>query len=240
VDEVARVEVRVEFATAEACQKSFDDSLSKGGVQAPLPEPVALRQLCDVVLVHPESGEELSLLAEAVWVGEGEGEALAAFQFVDFDEKLSARLQSFVAGPKEEKAQQKSVHERLRGLSAVEQSRIAREGSISERTALEKIYGKAVWEPLLRNPKLSQPEVARIARMGNLPRPLLEVIVGNAGWLSAGIVRRAVLSNPRMTLQMVDKVLRSLPKSELKMVPKQTVYPAQVKEAAKRLLARGR
>ena len=41
------------------------------------------------------------------------------------------------------------------------------------------MYGKNVWEALLRNPRLTAPEVARIARMGQLPRPLIEIIVGS-------------------------------------------------------------
>jgi hypothetical protein len=129
------------------------------------------------------------------------------------------------------------VHERLRGLNMVEQSRMAREGDIHERIALERIYSKAVWEPLLRNPRLSPPEVARIARMGTLPRPLLEVILNNGAWLGVPEIRRALLGNPRLSADMIPRILRQMPKHELKLVPTQTVYPASVRDTAKRMLS---
>jgi hypothetical protein len=68
--------------------------------------------------------------------------------------------------------------------------------------------------------------------------PLLEVIVANPSWLSSGQVRRALLSNPRLGRDMVAKVLRAMPKAELKMVPKQTAYAGTVRQAAKKMLNR--
>jgi len=130
----------------------------------------------------------------------------------------------------------KNVYERLRGLTLVQQYRIARAGELHERVALERIYGKTVWEQLLRNPKISPPEVARIARMGNLPRPLVEIIVANAVWLGVPEVRRALLTNPRLSAEMIPRILRYLPKHELKLVPSQLSYTLAVREVARRML----
>jgi hypothetical protein len=113
---------------------------------------------------------------------------------------------------------------------------MARDGDVHERVLLERIYGKLVWEPLLRNPRLGLPEVARIARMGALPRPLIEIIVGNAGWLKSPEVRRALLSNPRLGADQIPRVLRLLARHELRLVPAQTAYPPPVRDAARRLL----
>jgi len=117
-------------------------------------------------------------------------------------------------------------------------ARIARTGSLTERQTLERLYGKAVWEPLLRNPAITVPEVARISRMGALPLPLLELIVDNTGWLRAAPVRRALLSNPRLRGEAINKVLRATPGVELKLMPRQQGYPAAVREAARRLAGR--
>jgi len=134
------------------------------------------------------------------------------------------------------RAPPRNLHERLRNLSPAEQHKIARGGEPHERMVLERIYGKAVWDPLLRNPRLTHPEVARIARMGALPRPLVELIVGNGSWLQSGEVRRALLANPRLGTDQILRVLRLLPKHELKLVPSQTAYPSAVRDAARRLL----
>ena len=130
----------------------------------------------------------------------------------------------------------RSIHDRMRKLTLVQQLRMAREGEIHERMVLERIYGKTVWEALLRNPRLTPPEVARIARMGALPRPLVELIVGNGAWLRAPEVRRALLSNPRLGADQIPRVLRLMPRHELRLVPAQTAYPAAVREAARRML----
>ena len=129
-----------------------------------------------------------------------------------------------------------NMHERLRGLTLAQQIKIAHHGEVSERIVLERMYGKNVWEALLRNPRLTGPEVARIARMGALPRPLVEIIVGNGAWLQIPEVRRALLSNPRLGVDQITKVLRLMPKHELKLATMQTAYPMAVRDTARRLM----
>ena len=130
----------------------------------------------------------------------------------------------------------RSQHERLRGLTLAEQQKRAHAGDTSERIMLERMYGKNVWEALLRNPRLTAPEVARIARMGTLPRPQLEVIISNGGWLQIPEVRRALLANPRLGSDQIQRVLKLMPKHELKVAATQTAYPHAVRDAAKRLV----
>jgi hypothetical protein len=139
-------------------------------------------------------------------------------------------------GDDEKKKIALNVHERLRGLTLAQQLKVAHHGEVSERIVLEHMYGKNVWEALLRNPRLTGPEVARIARMGSLPRPMMEIIVGNGGWLQIPEVRRALLTNPRLGVDHITKILRLLPKHELKMAASQTAYPFGVRDVAKRLL----
>lgn len=130
----------------------------------------------------------------------------------------------------------RSLYARLRGLPAIEQLKLARDGELPERVALERIYGKAVWDALLRNPRITPPEVARLARLGTLPKPLLELIIGNGAWLASPEVRRALLANPRIGADAAPRILRLLPKHELKLATTQTAYPAAVREHARRLL----
>jgi hypothetical protein len=130
----------------------------------------------------------------------------------------------------------RNVYERVRGMSLAEQLKAAHSSDPSERIALERVYGKTVWEALLRNPRLTAPEVARLARLGTLPRPLLEIIVGNGGWLQIAEVRRALLANPRLGTDQILRVLRMLPKHELKLAASMTAYPMAVRNAAKTML----
>ena len=130
-----------------------------------------------------------------------------------------------------------AVSEKIRNLSFSEQQKVAREGGQAERTALERVYGKGVWEALLQNPRLTVIEVARISLKAGLPKTLLDTILSNPSWLSNGQVRRGLLTNPRLGREQVVKVLRAMPRHELKLAPKQSIYSAAVREAARRLTA---
>jgi len=132
--------------------------------------------------------------------------------------------------------QQESRQERLRHLNAAQQMKVARTGELADRIAVERLYGKQVWEALLHNPRLSIPEVARIARKGTVPKPLLDVILDNSAWIKADAVRRALLSNPKIGADAVLKLLRATPKHELKAIEKGTAYGAAVRESARKLL----
>ena len=131
---------------------------------------------------------------------------------------------------------QPARHERLRKLSVTQQQKVARSGDMNDRVMLERIYGKHVWDGLLHNPKLTLPEVARIARKGTIPRPLLDLIVDNNAWIQSAIVRRALLGNPRVSSEAIMKLLRMTPKHELKLIYKTTTYSNQVREAARKVL----
>jgi hypothetical protein len=130
------------------------------------------------------------------------------------------------------------LHERMRSLTSAEQQRLAATGSLQERTMLERLYGPNVWEALLTSGRLSPPEVARIAKKGTVPRTLLELIGANGSWLSSPLVQRALLSNPRCPTQVVTRALQALPRRDLQLVPQQTAYPPQVRQAAKTMLGR--
>jgi hypothetical protein len=167
----------------------------------------------------------------------------AGLQLIGCDAELKQRIAALAEPPAtaEETAEgpddaPKNIHERLRGLSLAQQIKLAHNGEVSERIVLERMYGKNVWEALLRNPRLTGPEVARLARMGALPRPQLEIIVGNGGWLQIPEVRRALLSNPRLGTDHIMKILRLMPKHELKLAATQTAYPMAVRSVARTLL----
>jgi Tfp pilus assembly protein PilZ len=189
-----------------------------------------------------------------------------ALQFVDRSESAMARLRAFVEGDaradggetseppaepelpghedcEEERdlaADQRAIVQaraaKLRNLTPAQRMQVARGSVQEERVLLERVYGSAVWELLLRNPKITLPEVARMARKGTMPRPLLDLIAENEQWIRHSLVRRALLANPRLGADAVNRVLRTLPPRELKLVPQQTAYPQSVRQAATRLM----
>jgi hypothetical protein len=125
---------------------------------------------------------------------------------------------------------------KLKNLNPQQRMQVARSNIQEERVLLERLYGSAVWELLLHNPKITVPEVARMARKGTMPKPLLDLIADNEQWVRHSLVRRALLANPRLGAEAINRVLRALPPRELKLVPQQTAYPPGVRQAATRLM----
>ena len=229
-----RVEVR--FEDFEALQAEVRANLGQGRVFVAGPTEVVERQRCELVLHHPETGDTLALEAEGVYVKAEEPGAGVGFELVELNSKTTRQLDEFLEVKQESKPG--DLYARVRHFTAPEQLRSAREGDFSERTVLEQIYGKTVWELLLRNPRVTLPEVTRIARNPKLPKPLLELICENAGWLSNGTLRRSLLKNPQLGGAPLDKVLRAIPKGELAALIRQSSYPLPVRQAIKKLLGR--
>ena len=231
--------IRIEFEDMDALTRELESNLCHGGTFALGAVGFEEQEALELVLVHPRDGAELRFSAHVVWVveaGDGAGVGLA---IQDFGPEKREAISAFVHHePKTSRPLPPggTVHERLRGLSGPEQQKVARGGDVNERVVLERIYGKMVWEPILRNPRVTVPEVARIANMGALPRHLFEIIGANNTFLRVPQVRRALLGNPKTPPALVDKVLRLTPRAELRMVPSQVTYPRVVRDRARKLL----
>jgi hypothetical protein len=206
-----------------------------------------------VVYVDPEKGAGLELVGFGPTIKEriaaiavvpehdpdatepielGDPDAPASESAADDDDDEGAGATDAEGKP----ARPKTLQERLRGLTLAQQVRKANSADPGTRIALERMYGKAVWEALLRNPRLTAPEVSRLARMGTMPRIQLESIVNNGAWLQIPEVRRALLTNPRLGTDQILRVLRLMPKHELKLAASTTAYTFAVRDAAKRLI----
>jgi hypothetical protein len=252
---MASVTLRVD--DADALRALVERDLSKRRAFVPGASGVEVRSTCDLVLEH--DGRTHTLAAEVVYVQAGGPGCGVGLALAPIDADGLAALRAFVDAPDgtdEPEADDGEatgdrdtdahaaatreapprLHERLLALSGVEQQRMAATGTLPERIALERMYGPNVWATLLENGRITIPEVARIARKGTLPRTLAEVIAANASWLAAGEVQRALLSNPRASTAVTDKVLRALPRRDLQRVPVQTAYSMAVRMAAKKLL----
>ncbi len=234
----------------------FATDLAAGGVFVPACE-LAINDACELV-VRGASGE-IVLAARVVYLDPARG---AGLELVGFNPTIRDRIVALAIEPEPTEpidlldpdhpdhpenqpaeddddgapAKLPNLLDRLRGLSLAQQVKTANSPDPSTRMALERMYGKAVWEALIRNPRLSAPEVAKLSRMGTLPRPLLENILANSAWLQIPEVRRALLSNPRLGTDQIMRVLRLMPRHELKLAGSGTAYPFAVRDVAKRML----
>lgn len=230
---------------AEGLRALFDGELRLRRAFVPGHHELRPRERCVLAVVHP-NGRRFSVTAEAVHVQKDGPGAGVGLELVGLDGKQLAALETFVRGSPaetsatisipEDQSGPRSIVDRVRKLGARDRERIARQGQLAERIVLERVFGSSVWEGLLQNPMLTVPEVAQISRKGTLPQPLVEVIVANGAWLASAEVRRALMSNPRVSGLRLDRVLRATPKAELKQIATMSPYRIQVRDAAKKLL----
>lgn len=231
----------------------FVEDVSAGGVFVPDGD-LALNDECELVVRG--HGGEIALPARVVYVDPAKGTGL---ELLGFGPTIRERIVALAQPPAEPEPEPppvdgdgddddddndddgtpdkpKNLQDRLRGLTLAQQVRKANSSDPSTRIMLERLYGKNVWEALLRNSRLTSPEVARLARMGTLPRVQLENIVNNGAWLQIPEVRRALLTNPRLGTDQIMRVLRLMPKHELKVAATTAAYTFAVRDAAKRLV----
>jgi hypothetical protein len=247
------VALTLRLADPAALRAMYESHLSKGRAFVPGASGVTELQACELVVEH--AGRSHRLRAEAVFVkaedpgrgvglqlapldAAGKAELLAFVEQAERPEDLVAELPPEAPAEAGDDRAAQNLQERIRGLSSTEQQRIAQGGTMAERIVLERTFGANVWEALLGNPRLTIPEVARIARKGTLPRPLVENIAGHPSWLAAAEVQRALLGNPRSTTAVTTKVLQAMTRGELQLVPQQTAYPQAVRALAKKMLMR--
>jgi hypothetical protein len=252
------IEIRLRFEDAAALTKEIEQNLGHARAFSPEPRDLPTRSRVDLILETPF--REHRLIAEVVMVAQEGPMRGVGLSLPDFDDAARAALQAFQAqafeSPVETETETETETEppteganppqgavlpvnrqvTIRKMSLPEQVKLARSGELQDRVVLERVSGKAVWEALLRNPRITTAEVARIARKGTVPRPVIEQIVDNAAWSKTSLVRRALLSNPKLGTEMLMKVLKFAPKHELKAMLKNTSYPQLVRATVQKML----
>ena len=237
--ESPKSEVRVAPDSVEMLQALYESDLRHRRIFVPGLFSLRNREQCSLVIEHP-TGTSLTVAAEAVYVKTDEPGAGVGLELIGLDAAMLTQLESFVRQPGAEypgaEKGPRNIHERVRQLSLREREIVGRTGVISDRVALERAFGGSVWESLLQNPQLTAPEVARIAKNGTLPIPLVAIIVANGSWLASSEVRRALLGNPRVSGAHLDRALKATPMVELRQISQMSAYRSQVRLAAKKLL----
>ena len=233
------LELDWKFLSIEHLKGVVDDQLSQGWALLPGSYTTELNSFCSLIIHHPSLEKKLSVEVRVLGKSENpEGLKLALESSVDFTEFLSGEdtTTDTAATSQTDKNVPLSPMARIRKLNPIEQRKMAKTGMQQNRVVLERAYGKAVWDVLLTNPRITIAEVAKIARNGTASRPLLDKIVDNPAWAKTGTVRRALLSNPRLGLSSAQKVLKLAPRNELVLATKQTTYPPKIRDLARKMI----
>ena len=218
------------FESEDELRDEHRANLSLGALRLPTTETVALHATLLVTLQGPWGGE---VFVKATVVGTlGDGLALAIDG--DPDERL-ARLMTKPAATPEEGDKRENAWDRMRSLSQMEKILLAVKADRAERALLLQDNDPRVLLSLLRNPRLTVDEVARLAKSSFLTYQIAEVIVKATQWMSSLDVRVGLVHNPKTPPAFALRILPTLPDSEVRSIARGGTN-MQLKQAALRRL----
>ena len=97
----------------------------------------------------------------------------------------------------------KSVAEQIRELTVTEKAMLAMKANSAERRVLIQDMNPKIQEFLLRNPQLTEPEIAWLAKNPMSAIPTLLTIIQHKDWMSKDMVRQGILTNPKTPTHIV-------------------------------------
>ena len=221
----------VEFESEAELDAEYESDISAGGLH--IPTDVRLLEFTPVrLMLRLEGGGETMVeafvvrqLATGLAVAiEGEPEAIVA----------ALRARPAERGPAER--EQQSTWDRIRSLTRNEKLMLAPKTDRNERLMLAQDSDPQVLYSLLRNPRITNEEVARIARSTQLPAQAADLILKTAQWSASLDVRLALVNNARTPTQLALKILPTLPEREIRQIAKATAVSQPLKQAALRLV----
>jgi len=232
VQRTAAAEFVAEFESEQELRDEHRDNLSFGALRLPTGESVALHTALRVTLRGPWAGE-IAVPATVVAVLP-DGIALAVEGNPD---EILARL---LVRPEEEEPPEKSQNtwDRMRGLSQMEKILLAVKADRTERALLLQDNDPRVLLSILRNPRLTVDEVARLAKSSFLNYQIADVIVKTGQWMAILDVRLALIRNAKTPQAFSLQILPTLPDSEIKAIARAGTSMALKQAALRRLQGR--
>lgn len=197
------------FESEEELREEHRVNLVNAGLRVPATEPVPLHAKVEVSLRGPH-GAEVSIDGTVVAPLPG---GVALMITADADDLVRKLLAVPTAA---ESAQ--NAWDRMRSLSQMEKILLATKADRSERALLLQDNDPRVLLSVLRNPRLTVEEVARLAKSAFLNYQIADVIMKTGQWMANVDVRAGLVNNPKTPPAFALRVLPSLPVAEIRNV----------------------
>ena len=224
------MQIEREFESEEELREEHRLNLSQGALRLPTTEKIPLHTTLDVTLRGPFGGE--TQLRATVVAVLPDGLALAIDG--DGDDILQRLLaQPAMSADADEKDQ--NTWDRIRALSQMEKLLLAIKADRPERALLLQDNDPRVLLSLLRNPRLTVDEVARVAKSSFLTFQIADVIAKTAQWMSSLDVRLGLINNPKTPPALALRILPTLPEADIRAIARAGTNTA-LKQAALRKL----
>ncbi|HEX6095219.1 MAG TPA: hypothetical protein VF432_02760 [Thermoanaerobaculia bacterium] len=230
-----------EFESDAELQAEHGTNLSLGALRLPTSERVPLHTTLLVTLRGPSGGEAyvkatvVGTLADglALAIDGDPDERLARLATRAVEAQVEPKVEPTVAVESEERRE--NTWDRMRSLSQMEKILLAVKADRAERALLLQDNDPRVLLSLLRNPRLTVDEVARLAKSSFLTYQIAEVILKATQWMASLDVRVGLVHNPKTPPAFALRILPTLPDSEVRAIARGGTN-MQLKQAALRKL----
>lgn len=214
-----------QFESEEELQSEHRDNLSLGALRLPTSEAVPMHTALTVTLRGPGGGEVEVKATVVTTLPDG----LALMIDGDPEERLRRLLSSNAA---------QTPWDRMRALSQMEKILLAIKADRTERALLLQDNDPRVLLSLLRNPRLTVDEVARLTKSPSLTFQVAEVILKTTQWMASLDVRLGLIHNPKTPQAFALRILPTLPDGEVRAIARGGTSMALKQAAIKRLQGR--
>jgi hypothetical protein len=135
----------------------------------------------------------------------------------------------------------RSLHEKIRSMGLTERAALAMKADLHERRILMQENNLKIHEFLLRNPRITESEIAWMARNATSPIQTILAIFQNKAWMAIDSIRAGILLNPKTPPAIVMDMIPLLSAAELirmfnSPLLREDVHAAVEREAKKRRL----
>jgi hypothetical protein len=235
VTRTASAAFTVEFESEDELRQEHRANLAMSGLRLATMESVALNATLLVTLRGPWGGESFARASVVSILPDGIAVAIDG----NPDEHIARLLEKPADDSSEETPEKKqNIWDRIRALSQMEKLLLAVKADRTERALLLQDNDPRVLLSLLRNPRLTVDEVARLTKSSFLTYQIADVIIKTSPWMANLDVRLGLIHNAKTPPAAALRILPTLPESELRNIARGGTNMALKTAALRRLQGR--
>lgn len=163
--------------------------------------------------------------------------ALRAGEAVGQPEPAAEQDLEPAATPEDADAPRQSTLQKIGALNPAQRLALAMKGTREERAVLIRDPNKIVAIAVLSSPKVTESEVASIAKMANISEEILRVIGNTRAWMKSYAVTSSLARNPKTPLAVSMNLLMRLHEKDLKQLSTDRNVPDVLRTAARKKIA---
>jgi hypothetical protein len=108
-----------------------------------------------------------------------------------------------------------SLHDKIHAMTVNDRVMLAMKADQNERRILMQENNLKINEFLLRNPRITEPEIAWLARNPCVPMQTLLAIINHENWITLSSIKTSVLINPRTPAHLAQGMIPSASNADL-------------------------